>query len=80
MMGDTNEYEVPPGYNHKATSENFGGAEKAVIYYSSKEDNYLVVLHSKLNEDIDETGVFLNATQLELVIHAGTDVLHDAKM
>ncbi len=78
-MGD-NRYEVPPGYNHKATSENFNGAEKVVIYYSSKLGNYLVVFHSKLNEDVDEAGVLLNATQLELVVHAGTDVLHDAKV
>lgn len=79
-MGDINRYEVPLGYNHKATSENFNGAEKVVVYHSSKEDRYLVVFHSKLNEDVEEAGVFLNETQLELVVHAGTDVLHDAKV
>ena len=74
-MGDINRYPVPAGYNHKATSESFSGVTKVIIYYSGYESNYLVVFENHLNEDIEEKGVFVNKTQLELLVHAGTDVL-----
>ncbi|KKK56421.1 hypothetical protein LCGC14_3064680 [marine sediment metagenome] len=74
-MEEINMYPIPDGYNHKATSESFSGTEKVVIYHSSTEDRYLIVSCSKLNEGVNEDGVFINKTQLELIVHAGTDVL-----
>jgi hypothetical protein len=70
--------EIPEGYNHKATSEGFTGANKVVVYYSGVVDRYLVVFESTVDEDADDAHVFVNATQLELFVHAGGDVLHDA--
>ncbi len=72
--------EIPEGYNHKATSESFTGAEKVVIYHSSMVDRYLVVFESNVDEDTDDAHVYINATQLELLINAGGDVLHDARL
>ena len=74
-MGDVNRRPIPAGYNHKATSESFNGTEKVIIYHSSEANDYLVVFESQLNEDIDEEAAFINKTQLELIVHAGTDVL-----
>ena len=71
--------EIPEGYNHKATSESFSGTEKVVIYHSNEENDYLVVFESQLNKDIYVDGVFINKTQLELIVHAGTDVLDMGK-
>lgn len=63
--------EVPEGYNHKATSDSFNGAERVVIYYSKVEDDYLLHITGE---------VFVNVTkgQLELIVHAGGDVLEMA--
>ena len=60
--------EIPEGYNHKATSDSFNGAERVVIYYSKVEDNYLLHIEGE---------VYLTVTkgQLELIVHAGTDVI-----
>ena len=74
-MGDINRFPVPDGYNHKATSESFSRTEKVIIYHSNSVDRYLLVFESQLNEDTDEAGVFINKTQLQLLVHAGTDVL-----
>lgn len=74
-MGDINRYPIPSGYNHKATSESFSGTEKVVVYYSSEDAGYLVVCSSKLNEDVEEFATYLNKAQLQLLVHAGTDVL-----
>lgn len=73
---------IPETYNHKATSESFNGTEKAVIYYSNEANDYLVIFESQLNEDLIDRScrVFLNKTQLELLIHAGTDVLDMEKV
>ena len=74
-MGDINKYPVPIGYVHKATSHSFNEAENVVVYYSSLDDRYLIVLHSKLNEDVDELGIFVNKTHLELIVNAASDVI-----
>ena len=74
-MGDINRFPVPGSYNHKATSESFNGMEKVIIYYSGEEVQYLVVWESREYDNIYETGRFITKTQLELVVHAGTDVL-----
>jgi hypothetical protein len=62
---------IPEGYFHKATSDSFNGAERVVIYYSKTEGDYILVI----NED---TILTITKAQLELVVHAGTDVLEMA--
>ena len=75
-MGGINEYLVPAGYVHKATSHSFNEAESVVVYYSSLDGRYLIVFHSKLNErDTDGAHVFVNKTQLELIVNAANDVI-----
>ena len=64
--------EVPEGYDHKATSDSFNGAERVVIYYSKVEDNYLIVYNEM------EHRFIVTKAQLELIIHAGTDVIEMA--
>ena len=64
---------IPEGYNHKATSDNYAGTVRVVIYYSNVEDNFLV----QINEDGQVT---LSKTELELIVHAGTDVLDNLKV
>ena len=66
--------EIPEGYNHKATSESFNREEKATIYYSDTEGSYLLVLGNPEYESLFDL-VYLSKTQLELLVHAGTDVL-----
>ena len=66
---------VPEGYNHKATSHSFNETESVVIYYSKVEDNYLVQLETP--GVIKSLGTMRKA-QLELVVHAGSDVLEMA--
>jgi hypothetical protein len=78
MMGERQQYNIPPGYNHKATSESFTGTDKVSVYYSGVDELYLVVAETQLNEDTLERGWLFTKTQLELIIHAGSDVLHDA--
>jgi hypothetical protein len=68
---------VPEGYVHKATSENFNQTRKVVIYYHRVEALYHVQLES---EEIIKSLGALTAEELELVIHAAGDVLHDAKV
>ena len=67
---------VPEGYNHKATSESFNGEERAALYYSDTEGNYLLVLGNPKYEALFDL-VYLSKTQLELLVHAGKDVLDD---
>jgi len=62
---------IPEGYAHKATSESFNQAHKVVVYYNKVEDLYLL----QVNEN---AGFFVTKTELELVVHAGTDVLEMA--
>jgi hypothetical protein len=69
---------LPEGYDHKATSENFPRTQKVVIYYNRVEDLYLIQVEEE-GRIIKSLGT-LTAGQLELVIHAGSDVLHDAKV
>jgi len=66
---------IPEGYYHKATNESFNGGYRVEIYYSTLADDYLVVL----DEDTD-TGIYFDKTQLELLILAASDVLHDEKV
>lgn len=68
---EENTMEIPEGYNHKATSDSFNGAERVVIYYSKVEDDYLLVIN-------DEQGWTFTKAQLELIVHAGGDVLEMA--
>ena len=69
--------DIPEGYNHKATSDSFSGAERVVIYYSKVEDNYLVVVGNPDYESLLRE-VYVTKGQLELLIHAGTDVIEMA--
>jgi hypothetical protein len=69
--------EIPEGYDHKATSESFNGAERVSVYYNKVAADYLVVVGGVLDE---EQGWYFNKAQLELIVHAGTDVLDDAKV
>ncbi len=66
---------VPEGYNHKATSESFNGTDKVSIYYSSIHGDYLVYVYA--NQEEDGKTLYLSKTQLELLVHAGKDVLDD---
>jgi hypothetical protein len=63
---------IPKGYNHKATSEGFNGNGKAVIYYSNENDKYFIMMD-------DQPMAFLTKSQLELLIHAATDVIDMTK-
>jgi len=65
--------EIPDGYNHKATSDNYAGTVRVAIYYSGVEDNFLVQIN-------DDGRVTLSKTELELLVHAGTDVLDNLKV
>lgn len=68
---------APEGYDHKATSESFNQGQSVEIYYSRMADEYLVVV---IDEDGDEKPYYFNKTQLELLVHAASDVLHDQKV
>ena len=64
---------VPESYNHKATSESFNGADKVSIYYSSTFGDYLVYIYA--NQEDEGKTVYVSKPQLDLLVHAGTDVL-----
>ena len=68
---------VPESYHHKATSESFNGAEKISVYFSSTFNDYLVYIYATPEED--GKTLYLNKTQLELIVHAGTDVMDMSK-
>ena len=68
--------DIPEGYNHKATSDSFTGADRVVVYYSNVEQNYLVVLIAPPNEDDDY--IYMTKSQLELIVHAGGDAIEIA--
>lgn len=68
---------VPQGYYHKATNESFNGGVKVEIYHSTEQDDYLLLIGDTLGE---EEGVFVTKTQLELLVLAGKDVLHDEEV
>jgi hypothetical protein len=65
--------EIPEGYYHKATTESFNGSSKVVIYASQLEDDYFLVID-------DDQGWYFNATQLDLIVRTGKDVLDDAQV
>lgn len=65
--------DVPESYNHKATSEGFNGGEKVSIYYSSTNNDYLVYVYA--NQEAFGKKIYVSKAQLELIIHAGTDVI-----
>ena len=65
--------EIPEGYNHKATSDSFSGAERVVIYYSKVEDDYFIVAGKP--EEEPHLEVYVSLSQLKLIVHAGTDVI-----
>ena len=69
--------EIPEGYNHKATSDSFTGADRVVVYYSKVEQRYLVVLTSTQDED-NNAYMYMTKGQLELTVHAGGDALEIA--
>ena len=66
---------VPEGYNHKATSESFNGTDKVSIYYSDTAGDYQVYVFA--NQEEEGKTLYLSKTQLELLTHAGKDVLDD---
>ena len=68
---------VPEGYFHKATSQSFSGNDTVVIYYSKVEANYLVQIECMGGTVVKSLGI-MTKEQLELVVHAGTDVLEMA--
>ena len=68
---------LPEGYTHKATTDNFTQTEKAVVYYSRLENLYLIQVET---EGVVKSLGTITPAQLELVVHAASDVLHDAKV
>ena len=68
---------VPDGYVHKATTHNFNQTAQAVIYYSSIDELYLVQV--EVGDVVKSLGT-LTAQQLQLVVDAAGDVLHDANV
>ena len=64
---------LPEGYNHKATSESFNGSEKVSIHYNGESRLYIVYVHANQEEGSKE--IHVSKAQLELIVHAGTDVL-----
>lgn len=71
---------IPESYNHKATSDNYGGTVRVIIYYSNVEDKYLLHLVQINDMEIPDRLVFLTKTELELIVHAGTDVIDNSKV
>ena len=69
---------VPEGYDHKATSESFNGAEKVSVYFSKMSNQYAVYVHGTPEEN--SKLIYLSKVQLETMIHAGKDVLHDLQV
>lgn len=67
---------VPEGYDHKATSESFSKQEKVSIYYNRMSNEYLIHIYATQEED--GKTVCVTKQQLELIVHAGRDVLDDA--
>ena len=65
--------EIPEVYNHKATSESFNGTDKVSIYYSDTVGDYQVYVFA--NQEENGKTLYLSKSQLELLVHAGTDVL-----
>jgi hypothetical protein len=65
-------------YTHKATSESFNGAEKVSVYYSKVSNQYAVYIHA--NQEEDGKIFYVSKGQLELVIHAGKDVMDDERV
>jgi hypothetical protein len=70
--------DVPAGYDHKATSESFNGAEKVSVYFSKMFNDYAVYVYATQEED--GKTLYLSKGQLELIIHAGKDVLDDLRV
>jgi spermidine/putrescine-binding protein len=64
---------LPEGYHHKATSESFNGADKVSIHHSSVTNQYSIYVHANQEEEYKVINV--SKAQLELIVHAGTDVL-----
>ena len=64
---------LPEGYNHKATSEGFNGAEKVSIHYNGVVREYIIYVHA--NQEEGSKDIHVSKSQLELIVHAGTDVL-----
>ena len=64
---------VPKGYNHKATSEGFNGSEKVSIHYHGASSEYIIYVHA--NQEEGSKDIHVSKSQLELIVHAGTDVL-----
>lgn len=67
---------IPEGYDHKATSHNFNQTEKVSIYYNKVANDYLL----EIGDGSEDQGWFFTKEQLELIVHAASDVLHDAKV
>ncbi len=66
---------VPEGYAFKASSDSFNHQTTVTIYYNGVKDDYLLVIETPE----DEQGWFVNKQVLELIVHAGTDVLDDVR-
>lgn len=75
---------VPEGYVHKATTHNFNQTAQAVIYYSSQDNLYLIQLevesHPVQGGRVVRSLGTLTAQQLQLVVDAAGDVLHDIRV
>jgi hypothetical protein len=70
--------DVPNGYDHKATSEGFNGADKVSVYYHRVFNDYLVYVHS--NQEEEGKTLYVSRAQLALIVHAGKDVLDDERV
>lgn len=68
---------VPEGYDHKATSHSFNGAEKASVYFSKVDNQFAVYIHENHGTGEEGKVLFVSKVQLEILISAGKDVLDD---
>jgi hypothetical protein len=65
---------VPEGYDHKATSEGFGGRTKVSIYHSRLDDDFYIEIGGP---QTTTPHLIVTRTELQLIVHAGKDVLDD---
>ena len=70
--------DIPKEYYHKATSESFNGSQKVSVYYSKTSNEYAVYVHA--NQEEDGKTLYVSKVQLELILHAGKDVLDDERI
>ncbi len=69
---------VPEGYDHKATSDSFNGADTVSVYFNKMTNDFAVYVHG--NQEEDGKILFVSKIQLETLLNAGKDVLDDLRI